>query len=553
MQIENRLQYSVSVTARRAVRIGARYLCAVAIVVIACGTLAAQDLYSGEPPAVLQERRALLIGVGPLLHGTGFLPLSNPPSDVTRVAKALAKRGFKISNLNEKLGNRALTRSAIKNAIYDMVLLLKDQTSVGLVYFAGHGIERAGRRYLVPYDANVRYERDLEDELISLEFITEAMKVAGNPLNIIVLDTCRDNPLRDKLQRFGTEPRAEARPTYREPENVVIFNSTLQGKRATDGAGKVSPFAEKFAEFIANPDEGMLDTFDKIARKFRVKFPGQVPNATVKGIGFVFAPTKKTFVREECLWRRTRAQGWVSAINEFMLNNTGGYFYASAKRYKEQGGDNQPFDATPDCPALVQATDALTSPLEQPAQHATSGQAVATPGVLTLNKKWNLRDAPAGNIVDTLVPGSRVVAVGLPIKRSSSNWIPIDRDGKTVFAEAKGFASLMNLQGFRHVLPAEIGPTVGNTMSEVVRKVFTRNKDFSVLLAEKGAKVVEIEVRVAKPEDPVSRRKALETALAAAALLAKKGIDISHAKLAIKGQKANAEHLALGFSYWGKI
>ena len=65
----------------------------------------------------------------------------------------------------------------------------------GQVYYAGHGIQKDGKNYLIPSDAEIEVEEDLEAEAFTVSKFLQAMDRAGAPINIVILDSCRDNPL----------------------------------------------------------------------------------------------------------------------------------------------------------------------------------------------------------------------------------------------------------------------------------------------------------------------------------------------------------------------
>ena len=63
---------------------------------------------------------------------------------------------------------------------------------IALVFYAGHGIEVDGRNYLVPIDAKLERDIDVEDETVSLDRVLQVIEPAKR-LRIVILDACRDN------------------------------------------------------------------------------------------------------------------------------------------------------------------------------------------------------------------------------------------------------------------------------------------------------------------------------------------------------------------------
>jgi uncharacterized caspase-like protein len=149
--------------------------------------LACWFLLLGNPAATAaaaQNRIALVIGNGAYKTGA----LSNPAHDAQDMAAALTQSGFQVS----KAVNA--TRKEMRRAIRDFSRRIRLSGSVGLFYYAGLGLQVSGENFLVPVDARVYSEAEVEDECLKVSTVLRHMAQAGNQLNIIILDTCRDNP-----------------------------------------------------------------------------------------------------------------------------------------------------------------------------------------------------------------------------------------------------------------------------------------------------------------------------------------------------------------------
>ena len=51
------------------------------------------------------------------------------------------------------------------------------QADTGVLFYAGHGLQVAGRNYLLPVDARLQTERDLDFETVSLDFVLRQMEL----------------------------------------------------------------------------------------------------------------------------------------------------------------------------------------------------------------------------------------------------------------------------------------------------------------------------------------------------------------------------------------
>ncbi len=133
--------------------------------------------------AAAKQRVALVIGNS--AYKTG--PLANPVHDASDIAATLQKLGFTV----------ILRKNASLQEMDESVREFGDRLrrgGVGLFYYAGHGIQIGGRNYLIPVGARMTRETDVKYQALDAEMVLDEMANAGNDLNIVILDACRDNP-----------------------------------------------------------------------------------------------------------------------------------------------------------------------------------------------------------------------------------------------------------------------------------------------------------------------------------------------------------------------
>jgi hypothetical protein len=167
-------------------------------------------------------RVALVIGNGAYAGA----PLPNPVNDASDIAKELESAGFTVirrQNAGLKEMHLALREFGDKLG----------KTSTGLFYFAGHGVQVRGRNYLLPVDADIAREDEVAFSAIDLGAVMEKLDSARNPLNIVILDACRDNPFGNRLQAS-----AKGLAQVEAPPGTIIAFSTAPGSTAADGAGR---------------------------------------------------------------------------------------------------------------------------------------------------------------------------------------------------------------------------------------------------------------------------------------------------------------------------
>ena len=151
-------------------------------------------------PAAAAKRVALVIGNAAYQQAGA---LTNPVNDAADMAKALTEAGFDVV-----LG-LDLDRRAFDGKLRDFARML-DRADTAILFYAGHGLQVAGHNYLVPVDAGLSTERDLDFEAISLDFVLRQMEVGREgKTSIVFLDACRNNPLARNLARsMGTRSAA---------------------------------------------------------------------------------------------------------------------------------------------------------------------------------------------------------------------------------------------------------------------------------------------------------------------------------------------------------
>ncbi|MBT7757796.1 MAG: caspase family protein, partial [Rhodospirillaceae bacterium] len=110
--------------------------------------------------------------------------LNNARADARGMAEKLRSLGFEVI-LKLDAGRRSFGR-----ALAEFEGKAAD-AEVGLVFYAGHGIQSGGSNYIVPSDAQIEAEEDLRYEGLDYQDLLEAMKRAGTRLNIVILDACR--------------------------------------------------------------------------------------------------------------------------------------------------------------------------------------------------------------------------------------------------------------------------------------------------------------------------------------------------------------------------
>ena len=169
------------------------------------------------------KRIALVIGNGAY---TNVPPLKNPPNDARDMAATLKVLGFSVSSAIDA------DQRTMKRLIREFGQQLKSGGQ-GLFYYAGHGVQMRGRNYLIPANADITSETDVEDQAVDLNLVLGLMDEAQNGLNIVILDACRNNPFTRSFRSAGSGLAQVDAPT-----GTLIAYATSPGRVASDGQGR---------------------------------------------------------------------------------------------------------------------------------------------------------------------------------------------------------------------------------------------------------------------------------------------------------------------------
>ena len=201
------------------------------------------------------SRVALVVGNGGYDPGN-ISRLANPVNDAGLMATTLESLGFEVSLVTDA------GQDAMKQAIkaFGKSLGRAGSDAVGLFYYAGHGVETDGSNYLIPLGASVESAMDLASDAVPAQWVLSRMEAAGNRLNMVILDACRNNPYKS---RFRSGSRGLARIDA--PSGSLIAYSAAPGQAAADGEeGEHSPYTLALAAALVEPGLKLEDVFKQV-------------------------------------------------------------------------------------------------------------------------------------------------------------------------------------------------------------------------------------------------------------------------------------------------
>ena len=242
--------------------------------------------------APLDVRVALIIGNSAY---PGSMALTNPANDAQAMADVLKRLGFNVIELRD--GNKAQMSSAIAK-VSDA---LKGKQGVGMLYYAGHGLQLDWRNYMVPVDANLKSAADVAQQTIDLSSVVDIFKAAGNRMNIVVLDACRDNPF------GGNTSSAKGLAQLDAPPSTFLAYATAPGNVAEDGDEKTGNglYTQYLLQELKRPTAKIEDVFKRVRLNVRKQSNGrQIPwESTSLEDDFFFNDGAKYTIKPEDLER----------------------------------------------------------------------------------------------------------------------------------------------------------------------------------------------------------------------------------------------------------
>ncbi len=227
-------------------------------------------------PASAGERVALVIGNS---NYSNFSPLANPQNDARLMGETLQRSGFTVKTLVDA------EYDTLKRAMLEFGRTIRERdTEAALFYYAGHGVQVKGENYLIPVNANVASEDEVELEAININDFLGVMESSKSGVNIVILDACRNNP-------FSSSGRSATRglAPVDAPKGSYIAYATAPGQVALDGEGGNSPYTKALTEAMAEPGLPIERVFKRARAKVQAETgASQVPWETSSITGEFF-------------------------------------------------------------------------------------------------------------------------------------------------------------------------------------------------------------------------------------------------------------------------
>ncbi|WP_238293706.1 caspase family protein, partial [Methylobacterium longum] len=248
------------------------------------------------------RRVALVIGNA---HYTRFSALANPSNDAQDVADELRRQGFEV------ISGFDLGREAIRDRLRQFARSAQG-AEAALAYYAGHGLQYRNRNYIVPTDAQLQDEFDLEYETIRIDDVVEELKRADG-VRILILDACRNLPMKSST---GHEAFFENGLAKYSGRGLVVAYATQANALAYDGVGRNSIFTKAFLSTLKEPGLDLSTFFQRVSNSVDTESEGrQTPELSLS------FPGKFVFNRGETdreAWHKLRESSDPDALRDFL-------------------------------------------------------------------------------------------------------------------------------------------------------------------------------------------------------------------------------------------
>jgi hypothetical protein len=274
-------------------------------------------------PALADKRIALVIGNATYKNTPA---LANPGNDATDIAQAIGAIGFQVTlklDADKRQMDQAIAQFARDAATADTVLF----------YYAGHGMQFQGGNYIMPVDAELQDEISLRYEMTAVDEVKAALQ-RSNGVKIMVLDSCRNNPLATKLSRSISVttrdiPNVQGYARPEKTRGMIIVYATQADDVANDGVGRNSPFSTAFLKEIKEPGLEIGTMFRRIGGDvYQATNGAQSPELSISLVPEYYLNQAET---DQSIWARIRSSADPGTIREFLARFPNSFYTPDAR------------------------------------------------------------------------------------------------------------------------------------------------------------------------------------------------------------------------------
>jgi len=174
--------------------------------------------------------------------------LQKAGNDATAMARELKAAGFTVQ-LHKDLNYRGMVK-----AVESFTNSITGGDEV-VVFYAGHGVQIKNGSYLLPTDIEASSEKEVEKTAYELLALTDMISEAKPAFSLVMVDACRDNPLKASGRSVGN---ARGLSAVEPPKGQMVVYSASRGQQALDrlndsDGNPNSVFTREFIKKMAKP------------------------------------------------------------------------------------------------------------------------------------------------------------------------------------------------------------------------------------------------------------------------------------------------------------
>lgn len=288
------------------------------------------------------KRLALVIGNDNYISVSKLQKAGN---DATAMARELRAAGFAVQ-LHKDLNYRGMVK-----AVEGFANSITGGDEV-VVFYAGHGVQIKNGSYLLPTDIEANSESEVEKTAYELNALSDKISEAKPAFSLVMVDACRDNPLKSKGRSVGNTRGLSA---VEPPKGQMVVYSASRGQQALDRLSDkdTNPNGVFTREFIAQMkkpgvkiDDLMREVQDSVESLAKSVSHEQRPAIynEARGNFYFFGPANvqvgsaiSTMLdlseaqKEEKFWDDAKSAGNKDAFEAYLISYPNGRYVGLAK------------------------------------------------------------------------------------------------------------------------------------------------------------------------------------------------------------------------------
>ena len=152
-----------------------------------------------------------------------LVPLTEPVQEARNLKHALESIGFNVTLVENA------NRESMEDALFNFKEKSEKEGGIAFFHYGGHAVQIDGLNYLLPANTKLDNISQVRFKCVNVENLMESMQGA---INIVVLDSCRNNPF-SSGERGGATTRGLV-AVKKQPHNSIIIYSAHADETAQE-------------------------------------------------------------------------------------------------------------------------------------------------------------------------------------------------------------------------------------------------------------------------------------------------------------------------------